>query len=67
MTISVDDEPQAIKQETFIFNKNTKFEEKELLDGKYFMVYELIDSINNSQYSETAEFVINGENIDVSL
>ena len=64
---SESDDIVAIKGESFEITEKTKFEEKELGNGEYVMMFELVDFKNNSAYSEMVKFVIDGENMDVEI
>ena len=69
-TINLDDsedEVKAVPQEEFIVTDKTFFEEKELENGNYLMMYELIDIKNNSKYSQMIEIVLEDENMDISI
>ena len=62
-----DDELIEIKKEEFTVTKKTKFKEKDLPDGEYIMMYELLDAKNNSAYSQMVNIDIKGEDMDVSV
>ena len=53
----------AYVAETFTVTNKTDFEEVELDDGEYIMLFELVDSRNNSVWSDSAFFIIDGEDM----
>jgi len=53
----------AYEAETFTVKRNTSFHEVDLDDGEYVILFELVDARNNSIWSETAFYAIDGEDI----
>ena len=66
-TISGDDDITEIPMDTFTVTENTRFHEAELGDGVFMMMFELIDSRNNSAFSEIAQLTVNGDNMDIEI
>ena len=61
-TISGDDDFELVEIDTFTVTDDTSFEETDLGDGNFLMMFELVDARNNSVTSDPLLFTIeNGE------
>ncbi len=61
-TISGDDELQQVEIDTFTVTEETAFEETDLGDGNFLMMFELVDARNESVMSDAVLFTVeNGE------
>lgn len=58
-----EDDFEAYIAETFTLNKNSSFYEADLGDGEFVMLFELVDSKNNSIWSEPFFFEVHGGDI----
>ena len=57
-SLSDDDELQMVEVDTFTVTEDTFFEEAELGDGTFAMMFELVDFRNDSAYSEVILFTV---------
>ena len=62
-SFSGEDDFEPYIAETFTVNRYTSFYEKDLGDGEFVMLFELVDSKNNSVWSEPVFFEVHGEDI----
>ena len=62
-----DDEIRALPQEEFTVTEKTFFEEKELKDGNYLTMFELIDIKNNSKYSQMIQFTLTKDDMNIEI
>lgn len=59
MTISGDDtEYQQVEMDTFAVTENTSFQEQDLGDGSFVMLFEMVDAQNQSIYSNSVTFTV---------
>ena len=58
-----DDEFEPYIAETFTLRRNSSFYESDLGDGEFVMLFELVDSKNNSIWSEPIFFEVHGDDI----
>lgn len=64
-SVTGDDELEAIDGDTFIFKSNTVFEEIDMGDGSFLMMYEMTSISGEVAYSNFAEFTVVGDDIYV--
>lgn len=64
-SLSDDDELQLVEVDTFTVTEDTFFEEAELGDGTFAMMFELVDFRNDSAYSEVILFTVEDGEIEV--
>ena len=62
-----DDEIKGVTGDSFTVTEDTEFYEADMGDGVFVMMFELIDSKNNSAYSEVAQFVVEGDYMEVEI
>lgn len=62
-SISGDDDFVAYEVDTFTLEGEPRFEEIWLGDGRYMMLFELVDARDTSAWSETVVFTVEGEEI----
>ncbi len=65
-SFSGDDDFELYKMETFTVNRNTSFYEKDLGDGEFILIFELVDAKNNSVWSDPVFIEVHGDDIYVS-
>ena len=61
------DEVVQIPKESFTYTEKSFFEEMDLPNGEYLMMFEITDSKNNSAYSQMINFSLTDEDIAVEL
>ena len=66
-TISGEDDFTEIPMDTFEVTEDTSFDEVDMGDGTFLMMFELVDVKNNTMYSEPVEFSVNGDYIDIEV
>ena len=66
-TISGDDDFEALEMDTFTVTEDTVFEEVDMGDGTFLLMFELADARNNYAYSELVSFTVEGEDIEVEI
>lgn len=66
-TMSGDDDFQMLPIDTFTVTEDTRFEQVDMGDGTYLLMFELVDAKNNSAYSEMVMYTVEGDNIDVEI
>ncbi len=64
---STSDEMIAVDTETITVTEETSFGEIPLGDGKYIMMYEMLDISDAAAYSQTVVFTVTGEEITTEL
>ena len=66
-SISGNDDFEPYEAETFTVTADTAFDEMELPDGEYLMIFEMWDAQGNTAYSQGASFLVEGEDVSVSV
>ena len=66
-SISGDDDFEAYEAETITVTADTAFGETALPDGRYVMVFEMRDAMDNCAYSSPAAFTVEGDSITTSV
>ena len=66
-SISGDDDFEAYEAETITVTADTAFGETALPDGRYVMVFEMRDAMDNCAYSSPAVFTVEGDSISTSV
>ena len=66
-SISGDDEFEAIDGKTITFRPTIAFEEADMGDGSFWMMYEMTDLSGHVAYSEFATFTVVGDDIYVEI
>ncbi|MGI5977190.1 MAG: clostripain-related cysteine peptidase [Candidatus Limivicinus sp.] len=66
-TVSGDEDFQQVPVESFTVTENTKFDEMDMGDGVFLMMFELADAKNNSAYSEIVQFTVSGDIMDIDI
>ena len=66
-SISGDDDFEAYEAETITVTADTAFGETALPDGRYVMVFEMRDAMDNCAYSSPAIFTVEGGSITTSV
>ena len=66
-TLSGDEDLQPVEVDSLVVTRNTAFEEVELTDGDFLMMYELIDGRGESTYSDEFIFTVDGEDMYVRV
>ena len=66
-SISGDDDFEAYEAETITVTADTAFGETALPDGRYVMVFEMRDAMDNCAYSSPAVFTVEGDSITTSV
>ena len=66
-SISGDDDFAPYEIDTFTVTADTSFDEVELPDGQYFMMFELRDVMDNCAYSDVAVFTCEGGEITTTV
>ncbi|MDR3897194.1 MAG: clostripain-related cysteine peptidase [Oscillospiraceae bacterium] len=66
-SISGDDDFEAYEAETITVTADTAFGETALPDGRYVMVFEMRDAMDNCAYSSLASFTVEGGSITTSV
>ena len=66
-SISGDDDFAPYEIDTFTVTADTSFDEVELPDGQYFMMFELRDVMDNYAYSDVAVFTCEGGEITTTV
>jgi len=64
-----DDESEytATEGDTFTVTDTTKFEEIDLGDGEFYMIYEMVDMSNESAYSDIVTFYVEGDEVTTEV
>jgi len=57
---------ELYKMETFTVNRNTRFNESDLGDGEFILIFELLDAKNNSVWSDPVFIEVHGDEMYVS-
>ena len=66
-SISGDDDFEAYEAETITVTADTAFGETALPDGRYVMVFEMRDAMDNCAYSSPTVFTMEGDSISTSV
>lgn len=66
-SISGDDDFEAYEAETITVTADTAFGETALPDGRYVMVFEMRDAMDNCAYSSPAVFTVEGDSVTTSV
>lgn len=66
-TISGDDDFTPVEIDTFTVTENTTFEETEMGDGQFLMLFEMVDLKNESVYSDPIIFTVTDGEIEAEL
>lgn len=66
-TVSGDDDFEAVEVDTFTVTEDTVFEEVDMGDGVFLMMFELVDAKNNIVTSEVVQFTVEGDMIDIEI
>ena len=66
-TYSGDDDYEAIESETFTVTEDTKFEDQDMGDGEFIMMFEMVDMQNQSAYSDIITFYVEGDEITTEV
>ena len=66
-SISSDDDFAPYEIDTFTVTADTCFDEMELPDGQYFMMFEMRDAMDNCAYSQAAVFTCEGGEITTTV
>ena len=66
-TLSGDEDLQPVEVDSLVVTRDTAFEEVELTDGDFLMMYELIDGRGESTYSEEFIFTVDGDDMYVQV
>ena len=66
-TISGDDDFTPVEIDTFTVTENTTFEETEMGDGQFLMLFEMVDLKNESVYSDPIIFTVTNGEIEAEL
>ncbi len=64
---SGDDDFVEVENETFTVSKDTKFEDQEMGDGEFVMMFEMVDMQNESAYSDIVTFYVEGDEITTEV
>ena len=62
-SFSGEDDFEPYIAETFTVKRNTSFYEEDLGDGEFVMIFELVDSKNNTVWSDPVFFEVHGDDI----
>ena len=66
-TVSGDDDFEPVEVDTFTVTDSTVFEEVDMGDGIFLMMFELVDAKNNVVTSEVVQFTVEGDYIDIEI
>ena len=66
-TISGDDDFTPVEIDTFTVTENTTFEETEMGDGQFLMLFEMVDLKNESVYSDPIIITVTDGEIEAEL
>lgn len=66
-SISGDDDFVEVPMETFTVTEDTSFNEKDMTEGTFLMMFELIDTKNNSSYSQMVQFDVDGDDFEIEI
>ena len=66
-SLSGDDDFQQVPVDTFTVTEDTCFEEVDMGDGTYILMFQLVDCKNNSAYSQAVAFTLSGDDMDIEI
>ena len=66
-TISGDDEAVMVELDTFEVTEDTTFTEEEMGDGQFMMMFEMVDSRNESTLSDVVVFTVEDGEIEADV
>ena len=66
-SITGDDDFEEIPIDTFTVTPSTSFEEMDLGDGNFLMMFEMVDAKNNSAFSEIVDLTVCGDDVEVEI
>ncbi len=64
---SGDDDYMPIESETFTVTDDTTFEDQDMGDGEFLMMFEMVDMQNQSAYSDVITFYVEGDEITTEV
>lgn len=64
---SGDDDFVAIESETFTVSSDITFEDQDMGDGEFIMMFEMVDMQNESAYSDIVTFYVEGDEITTEV
>ena len=66
-TLTGDDDLELVPVDTFTVTKDTEFDEVDLGDGTFILMFEMEDAKGNTTYSEMVQLTAKGEYTDVEI
>ena len=66
-SLSGDEEFELVAMDDFVVNRRTRFEEMDLGDGEFLLLFTLIDGRGESTYTEEVIFTVEGDDMTAEV